>query len=185
MRIFISGGCKNGKSYYAQYLAKAQLAGKLIYVATMEPGDHEDQERILRHQKEREGWGFETIECPTHVERLIEQCDPMASILFDSITALLANEMFKGGTIDMDAPADVCRDLTGFVAKTTNLVIVSDAIYCDDERYDSYTEAYRKGLALLDRSVAAICDVVLEMVYGNLMIHKGKEVFALLYEKAV
>ena len=62
MRIFITGGCKNGKSYYAQTLAKAQQGLPLYYVATMEPRDEEDRLRIARHLKEREGWGFVTVE---------------------------------------------------------------------------------------------------------------------------
>ena len=34
----------------------------LYYLATMIPVDDEDRARIKRHLKEREGWGFETIE---------------------------------------------------------------------------------------------------------------------------
>ena len=62
MRIFISGGCKNGKSYYAQHLAKAQQTNFLYYIATMQPVDSEDDERIIRHKQERDDWGFTTIE---------------------------------------------------------------------------------------------------------------------------
>ena len=59
MDIFISGGCKNGKSYYAQELARAMAMEKkvpLYYLATMDAVDEEDEERILRHRREREGW---------------------------------------------------------------------------------------------------------------------------------
>ena len=45
MNVFISGGCKNGKSYYAQRDAKRQAgaAGRpLYYIATMIPHDEED-----------------------------------------------------------------------------------------------------------------------------------------------
>lgn len=60
MNIFISGGCKNGKSYYAQRRAKdmAENAGvPLYYIATMIPHDEEDRIRIRRHLSERDGWG--------------------------------------------------------------------------------------------------------------------------------
>ena len=65
MNILISGGCKNGKSYYAQKLALSMAQEKslpLYYLATMIPVDDEDRVRIERHLKEREGWGFDTIE---------------------------------------------------------------------------------------------------------------------------
>lgn len=61
MRVFLSGGAKNGKSGYAQHLA-VQLAqgGKHYYVATMIPVDEEDRERIRHHIADRAGMGFET-----------------------------------------------------------------------------------------------------------------------------
>ena len=65
MNIFISGGCKNGKSYHAQELARNMSREKslpLYYLATMIPTDDEDRARIRRHLSEREGWGFDTIE---------------------------------------------------------------------------------------------------------------------------
>ena len=48
MNIFISGGCKNGKSYHAQELARDMASEQnvpLYYIATMIPTDEEDQER--------------------------------------------------------------------------------------------------------------------------------------------
>jgi hypothetical protein len=64
VNILISGGCKNGKSYYAQQLAvrQAEDGAPLYYIATMDPADEEDHARILRHRREREGWGFTTLE---------------------------------------------------------------------------------------------------------------------------
>ena len=57
MNILISGGCKNGKSYYAQKLALSMAQEKslpLYYLATMIPVDDEDRVRIERHLKERD-----------------------------------------------------------------------------------------------------------------------------------
>ena len=94
MNIFISGGCKNGKSYYAQQLAKRQAEGgrPLYYLVTMEPVDEEDRARILRHRREREGWGFTTLERSRGIGGL--DADFSGSFLLDSVTALLSNEMF-------------------------------------------------------------------------------------------
>ena len=52
-------------------------------------------------------------------------------------------------------------------------MLVSDYIYSDALRYDEVTETYRRGLAAIDRKIAAISDVVLEMSGGNLIVHKG------------
>ncbi|MBQ2846082.1 MAG: bifunctional adenosylcobinamide kinase/adenosylcobinamide-phosphate guanylyltransferase, partial [Firmicutes bacterium] len=94
MNIFISGGCKNGKSYYAQRGAK-EMAGSLgvplYYIATMIPHDDEDRARIKRHLSERDGWGFETIEQGLSLTEILhnEAIDKNGVFLMDSVTALL------------------------------------------------------------------------------------------------
>jgi len=175
MRIFISGGCKNGKSTYAQHIAKKQQTGPLYYIATMNAADNEDIERIKRHQEEREGWGFITIEQPKSIEQILDKCDRKGSFLLDSVTALLANEMFScSGELDEGAAGRVSEGLIQVLGKINNIVIVSDYIYSDAMAYDPLTEAYRKSLAAIDCLVAKNCDIVLESAYTQLITHKGR-----------
>ena len=177
MRVLITGGCKNGKSHYAQKLAKAQQQGLLYYVATMKPQDEEDAERIGRHRREREGWGFITVEQPADIEEILRNCDNGASFLLDSLTALLANEMFgKDSGVKEEAGEKVAGGLRQILKHINNIVIVSDYIYSDALLYDKLTEAYRRSLAKIDRLVAANCDIVLEIAYANVIVHKGEEV---------
>lgn len=99
MNVLISGGAKNGKSYYAQKIAR-QMADEgstkssmesfagppqgetlrprrlpLYYIATMIPHDEEDQARIRRHIAERDGWGFKTLEQGTDLTVLLQRAD--------------------------------------------------------------------------------------------------------------
>ena len=178
MNIFVSGGCKNGKSYHAQRLAQdmAKLSGvPLYYLATMEPHDEEDRARIERHLLDRDGWGFETIEQPLNILSSLEgQADPKGVFLLDSVTALLSNEMFRtDGTVDLGAPQRVAADLAAFARRTGRTVFVSDYIYSDAHRYDALTEGYRSGLALCDRTLAEICEQVIEVAYTSVITHKG------------
>ena len=176
MRIFISGGCKNGKSYYAQHLAKKQQADKqLYYIATMESSDNEDDERIVRHQKEREGWGFATVEQANDIDDILNSCKHDGSFLLDSLTALLANEMF---TKNEPKPCEkISNGLNNIMNNIHNIVIVSDYLYNDGLIYDPLTEKYRKSLALLDQLAAKLCDVVLEVSYTQVIAHKGEDIF--------
>ncbi|MCL2405941.1 MAG: bifunctional adenosylcobinamide kinase/adenosylcobinamide-phosphate guanylyltransferase [Defluviitaleaceae bacterium] len=177
MRIFISGGCKNGKSTYAQKLAKHQHNSPLYYVATMSSVDSEDDERIIRHKQERAGWGFLTIEQPRNIIEILDKCDPSGSFLLDSLTALLANEMFTpSGKVDEHASERIAYQLSDVLHKIQNIVIVSDYIYSDAMLYDPLTEAYRKSLAYLDRLAAKCCDVVLEAAYTQIIVHKGDHI---------
>ncbi len=174
MNIFISGGCKNGKSYYAQHLAKKQALDNapLYYIATMEPADEEDQARILRHQQERDGWGFTTLEKSSAIGDL--HADFSGSFLLDSVTALLSNEMFrKDGTVDRTAHLRIAEELEQLADQSGNIVFVSDYIYSDAMKYEELTELYRKGLAWIDRALARKCDAVIEVSYGNIQLLKG------------
>lgn len=176
MNILISGGCKNGKSYYAQHLAKRQAAeyGPLYYIATMEPADEEDQARILRHQEERDGWGFTTLEKGSDITSL--DADFSGSFLLDSVTALLSNEMFrKDGTVDREAYRRLAGELSQFADKSGNSIFVTDYIYSDAFKYDELTELYRKGLAWIDCVLAKKCDAVIEVSYGSIQFLKNNK----------
>lgn len=177
MIVFITGGAKNGKSSYAQELAVQLAAGGVhYYFATMIPVDDEDRERIRKHIADRDGMGFETVECGRHILSCLPRVDRSGSFLLDSATALLMNEQFvpPDWHVDSGAGERVGRELVEFAQSVANIVIVSDYIYSDAERYDEITETYRKGLASIDRRIAAISDVVLEMSAGNLIYHRGE-----------
>lgn len=170
MTVFISGGAKNGKSYLAQRIVKILARGeKLYYMATMDPHDEEDDMRIARHIAERDGWGFETIECPYC-------CDisgGQGSYLFDSVTALLSNEMFSSKGFDDKAGKRVESTLLKLISQCDNLVIVSDYIYSDALQYDALTQAYRCALAKVDRAIASVSDCVIEVCASSVTFHKG------------
>ena len=155
MNILLLGGSKSGKSGLAQRLCVRLAAGApMIYWATMEPVDGEDRARIARHLDERAGWGFSTVECGRALERAA--LPERACVLFDSVTALLANELL--------ALARSCR----------HLVCVCDDIFRDGAAYDEWTERYRSGLARVCRTLAAEFDTVCEVVAGLPHLWKGE-----------
>ena len=173
MRIFISGGCKNGKSTFAQTLAKA-MGTPLYYIATMIPHDDEDRARIKRHLDERAGWGFETIECGRNILSCLDGADTSGSFLMDSVTALVSNEMFPPDGYDGACGQRVAEELAELAERAENIVFVSDFIYADAAEYDEYTETYRKALAAADRVLAKRCDTVIEVCSRNIILHKGE-----------
>ena len=177
MKYYVSGGCKNGKSRFAQEWARNRALAKgkapLYYVATMIPGDEEDLARIARHVKEREGWGFTTVEQPVSIGKLTEHTDSTGVYLLDSVTALLANEMFGSQEPDLSAPARVAAELKTFLSQVEDAVLVSDFIFGGGFRHDQLTLAYMRGLAAVDRQVAQVCDELVEVSYTNRLYYKG------------
>ena len=153
MTYLLIGGSKSGKSHLAQQLCRS-LGGPLVYWATMEPVDGEDRARIENHLRDREGW------------------------LFDSATALLANEMFRpDGTMDKDAGARSAQELLALARSCRHLVCVCDDLWRDGQDYDPWTEEYRRQLAGICRKLAAEFDAVAEVICGLPQFYKhGKDV---------
>ena len=178
MTVFISGGAKNGKSTLAQDLAVELAAGgKHYYVATMISTGAEDDERIRRHIADRDGMGFETVECFADIMDCLKTADADAVFLVDSVTALVQNAMFpveRNYEMDTDAAIRCGESLVEFARTVRHAVFVSDYIYSDAQRYDQSTEEYRRCLAAVDRRLAAVCDTVVEVSAGQRIVHKGK-----------
>ena len=175
MKIFISGGCKNGKSSLAESCTCALSQGKpLYYLATMISHDSEDEERIRRHVASRAGKGFITIERGRNITECLKEADVHGTFLLDAVTSLFSNEMFHDGIVDMESAQRTARELAELAESVENIVFVSDYIYSDDVQYDIYTEEYRKGLALCDKTLAGICDTVVEVCTGQYVVYKGK-----------
>ena len=173
MNYFLSGGAKNGKSSLAQEIVCAQ-SGPRYYLATMIPHDDEDRLRIQRHLDNRAGMGFQTVECGTDILSSLSRMEPDGAVLLDSVTALLSYEMFRAdGTMDASAPARLEAELLEFSRRMRCCVFVSDYIYADGGQYDEWTECYRRGLARLDRALAAACENAAELCCAQAYWYKG------------
>ena len=101
---------------------------------------------------------------------------PWDSIGSVSVTALIQNSLFpieKNYEMDVSAANRCADELIEFAGTVRHAIFVSDYIYSDAERYSESTEMYRKCLADIDRRLAAVCDTVVEVSAGQLMIHRG------------
>lgn len=177
MTIFISGGAKCGKSSLAQDLTVSLAGeGKRYYVATLIPTGQEDYARIRHHIADRDGMGFETVECSKNVMDCLACAEKSGAFLVDSVTSLLQNAMFPAENnyeMDLAAAQRCAEELLVFGRTVGHAVFVSDYICSDSERYSESTERYRRCLAGIDRQLAAACDTVIEVSAGQYIIHKG------------
>ena len=177
MTYFISGGAKNGKSTLAQDLAVALAKdGKHYYVATMISTGSEDDDRIRRHIADRDGMGFETVECFRNIMDCLQIADKEGVFLVDSVTALIQNSLFpveKNYEMDLSAAERCADELVEFAKTVRHAVFVSDYIYSDAEAFSESTELYCKCLADIDRRLAKVCDTVIEVSAGQPVIYKG------------
>ncbi len=174
MNYLIIGGSKSGKSQIGEDLSLALNKDKVLYIATMKPFDKEDELRIENHIRRRENSNFITIEKHRNLLEIINEIKENDTILLDSLTSLLTNEMFQGNLINKEPYAKIVTELEFLMRKAKNTIVVSDYIFNDSITYDEITENYKKQLSLLNRHMAKICDNVMECSYGNVKLHKVK-----------
>jgi adenosyl cobinamide kinase/adenosyl cobinamide phosphate guanylyltransferase len=177
--ILLTGGCKNGKSSKAEKISYELSKGKnLFYLATMISADKEDDKRIENHIAARAYMPFITIEKGRDISEIIAddfkgtKLTKQSTVLMDSLTALLSNEMFKVSDdgeyiFCQDAATKVFDDICALNRNVANLIIVSDYIQSDANIFDNYTEEFREGLAFLEKRISEMADRALEIVAGK------------------
>ena len=84
--------------------------------------------------------------------------------------------MFVGKEFNESVHSNILKDIKSLGTKVSNLVIVSDYVFSDGIKYDSYTESFKRELGKINCELASFSDVVIEASFGNLIFHKGEEV---------
>jgi adenosylcobinamide kinase/adenosylcobinamide-phosphate guanylyltransferase len=131
----VTGGCRSGKSAYAQRRAMA-VPGQRAYVATCPVVDEETARRIAAHRRAREGQGWLTIEEPTDLEGVLRRHAAMDVLLVDCLTLWINNLLYEAGRAGrpLDEPpcgamlqaAEACRGWVILVTNEVGLGIVPD-----------------------------------------------------------
>lgn len=96
----VLGGCRSGKSSYALELAETISEKNRVYIATCVPYDNEMQDRVDRHQAERDETWL-TVETPLRLsECILEKCNSSDVILVDCLTLWVTNLLLDDNTED-------------------------------------------------------------------------------------
>jgi adenosylcobinamide kinase/adenosylcobinamide-phosphate guanylyltransferase len=162
---FVLGGCKSGKSGYAQ--DKVLEAGEpdKVFLATCAPRDEEMRLRIDRHRRER-GPDWRTVEAQLElVEAVRLQAGKGSVLLVDClgmwVTNLLAQDL---GESECHSRFDaLCRTLKQAEAPVW---LVSNEVGCGIVPGDAMSRSFRDLLGVLNQRVAGLADQVVWMVAG-------------------
>jgi adenosylcobinamide kinase/adenosylcobinamide-phosphate guanylyltransferase len=175
--LLVTGGCRSGKSRYAQEWAEGR-ASKRLFLATARVTDEEMAERIRRHQEVR-GEGWITVEEPIGVAAAIrEHGAAVQVILMDCVTIWLSNLLLEGlpdreileqvGELQMTLARTICS-----VAMVTNEVgwgIVPD---------HPLGRRFRDLAGMVNQKLGHEADRVVLMAAGLPLILKGGDSFRL------
>ncbi len=88
------GGARSGKSQLAEQRA-ISTGLELVYLATATAGDKEMAARIAHHRRQRLNLGWETIEEPLNITKVLQECSASGRcILLDCLTLWLSNHLY-------------------------------------------------------------------------------------------
>lgn len=171
--IFVTGGCRSGKSRYALHYANQHFARKL-FLATSEALDEEMAQRIENHKKAR-GPEWQTIEEPVDIVRRIQKEGiPSDVILIDCLTLWLYNLLTRW---DNDSRImEETEKLIDSLKKTpASSILVTNEVGMGIVPADPLSRRYRDLLGGMNQKIAASLDTVIFMVSGIPLFLKGKE----------
>jgi len=170
--IFITGGCRSGKSRYALDYANQHFSKK-IYLATCEALDEEMAQRIEHHKKMR-GPEWHTIEEPVEiVDKIRQYGDKVEVILLDCITLWLSNLLTKGND-DLKIKDGINRLMEILKQTSTSLIVVSNEVGMGIVPADSLSRQFRDLSGMVNQRIAEMVDTVIFMVSGIPIFLKGE-----------
>lgn len=160
----VIGGSGSGKSEYAESRCVQFGSEKKLYIATMEPFGAEGAARIERHRKLRQGKGFETLECYTHLEEA--EIPQSGTILLECMSNLAANEMFSPQGRPEQMESLILQGVSRLRERAEHVVIVTNEVFSDGIVYDPMTMEYIRHLGVINQRIAQMADEVYEVVHG-------------------
>ncbi|HBT95002.1 MAG TPA: cobalamin biosynthesis protein [Coriobacteriia bacterium] len=172
MLAFVFGGCRSGKSGFAEQLLQGYAGScELGYVATMWPAGDDAKARIERHRMLRADKGFTSYERYFDVGGL--ELPANSAVMLECLSTLVANEMFQPGGAGGDTFKVTLDGIRRLASRTTHLIVVSSNLTSDGVCYDASTQEYQRTLAALMGEITALSDTVIEMVCGIPIHLKG------------
>ncbi|MFJ7954166.1 bifunctional adenosylcobinamide kinase/adenosylcobinamide-phosphate guanylyltransferase [Lysinibacillus sp. NPDC096418] len=182
--IFITGGVRSGKSYFAEQAAVAQYQNepfkqkRLVYVASGVATDNEMEKRIIRHQADRlaQEVSWHTIEAPYRVDLAFSELAAGDVALWDCVTTWLTNAFYEGfdsGTPCVGKPGCLKEKLrvmkesvVTLLKKKVTLFVVSNELFDEPSYTSEEVELYRQMLGELHQWFVSVANTAYEMDYG-------------------
>ncbi|RPE09184.1 bifunctional adenosylcobinamide kinase/adenosylcobinamide-phosphate guanylyltransferase [Chitinophaga lutea] len=159
--IFITGGARSGKSRYAQDLA-LQLSASPVYVATARHWDGDFQQRIRRHQDDRDG-RWTSLEEEKHISRL-DLTGKVAVI--DCVTLWLTN-FFVDSKYNVDECLAACKqEISQLSQQAGAFIIVSNEIGMGVHAETAIGRQFTDLQGWMNQYIASLARRVVFMVSG-------------------
>lgn len=171
--IFVTGGCRSGKSQFALDYANHHFHKKL-YLATCEALDEEMAKRIEDHKKKR-GLDWQTVEEPIKVADAIRQhANNTEVILLDCITLWLSNLLMRQKS-DHEVLNEVSTLIDTVKQGQSSFIIVSNEVGMGIVPIESLGRRFRDLAGMANQKIASVAQTVVFMVSGMSVLLKGEK----------
>ena len=161
----VLGGCRSGKSSYAQSLAEQHAGGHKVYVATSLPRDEEMRARVRRHQQDR-GPVWQTDECPLNLADSIRRHRARADVLLiDCLTLWIAN-LLEQKAEEAFVFASAASLLEALEESGCPIILVGNEVGTGIVPENSLARLFRDVNGFVNQRVAARANRVVWMVAG-------------------
>ena len=167
--VFVIGGCRSGKSRYAQARAEA-LPQSRVYIATCPATDDEMRARVARHQADRAAAQWQTVEEHLDPAAAIRALDG-ATVLLDCLTVWVSNLMYareqENVAFDEDHMAAAAADLVAAArAHDGTVLVVTNEVGLGIVPDNAVARRYRDLAGRCNQTVAAAADEAVLLVSG-------------------
>ncbi len=163
----VTGGCRSGKSRYAQELAES-LGPMRVMLATAEALDDEMRDRIARHQADRRD-GWRTIEAPIDIVAHLDH--PGEVLLVDCLTLWVSNLLCTDAT-DAELEAASLALVARLQTVSGPVILVTNEVGLGIVPMNKLARRFRDQSGFLAQRIARIADRVVLCVTGIPMVIK-------------
>jgi adenosylcobinamide kinase/adenosylcobinamide-phosphate guanylyltransferase len=171
--MLVLGGAKSGKSSFAMDICNS-MNRKRVFLATAQALDQEMEERITRHQTERDS-DWNTIEEPLKVAKKINSLDSKDTvILLDCLTLWLNNLYMEHGEDQEginEAIENLARQLTDIQGA---IVVVSNEVGMGIVPDNQLSRRYRDTAGFANQCIARLSGKVVAVVAGLPLVLKDE-----------
>ncbi|MGD8227713.1 MAG: bifunctional adenosylcobinamide kinase/adenosylcobinamide-phosphate guanylyltransferase [Desulfobacteraceae bacterium] len=169
--IFVTGGCRSGKSSFALDYANKHFKSK-IFLATAPALDEEMKKRIKAHQEAR-GPEWAAMEEQTEIAKAVASVETdYEVILLDCMTLWLSNLIMAG-----EQESQIFSRTEAFIEAIQKIpqsvIVVSNEVGYGIVPVNDVARRFRDLMGTVNQRLAACADVVVWTVVGLPQIIKG------------
>lgn len=174
----VTGGSGSGKSAYAEeticMLKERTNSRYLYYIATMVPYGKEAEERIWRHRQMRQGKGFESIECFTNLDGLVQIDERLSQeatadgvcVLLECMSNLAANELYLDTGAKERTVEVILQGIQHLQERCRGLVVVTNEVFSELSPKTEEMQKYLQVMGRINCQMVKMADRATEVVYG-------------------